>query len=62
MADDKLESRIMKLTELVKRITEQKSREATALEAVRRARKIIQERGEFIPKRIKPAHTVQIRL
>ena len=61
MADRKADSKIQKLTDLVKQVSEQKQREAVALEAVRSARKSIQQRGEFIPKRIKPAN-VQIRL
>lgn len=62
MAKEKTPAEIRKLTDLVKKITEQKHREKTALDAVRRARKEIQERGEFIPKRITPRQPIQIRL
>ncbi len=52
VTEEKAVAQIQKLTDLVKRIREQKHREATALGSARRAGKEIQERGEFIPKRI----------
>ena len=62
MADRKADAKIQKLTDLLKQVSEQKQREAVALQAVRSARRSIQERSEFIPKRLKPVTNVQIQL
>ena len=62
MAIGKTADQMKKLADLVNKITAQKHREAAALEAARRARKQIQQRREFIPKRITPAKPIRIRL
>jgi hypothetical protein len=52
MVDENAAAQITMVIDLVKRITDQKHLEATALEAARRAGTLIRARGEFIPRRI----------
>jgi hypothetical protein len=48
----------LKTQELIKKVAETKRRESSASEAVRRARKRIAARGEFIPKPPKSSSTL----
>jgi len=51
MTDDS-QNRTAEIVELVKRIAEQKRREAAASQALERARKSIERRERFVPKQI----------
>ncbi len=53
--------KLMELTEFVKRIAEQKSRQASNSEAVQRARKAISERQHFTPKQISPPRATKFK-
>jgi hypothetical protein len=59
MTDDSQE-RATQIAELVKRIAEQKRREAAASQALERARKSIERRERFVPKQIVPNKPIEL--
>jgi hypothetical protein len=48
--------------DLVRRVAEQKKRKSSQISILEAARKKIRERGQFIPKRVKPIRSVRISL
>ena len=54
------QNRTVEIVELVKRIAEQKRREAAATQATERARKAIQRREQFVPKQVTPEKPVEL--
>jgi hypothetical protein len=56
-----MEKNRIRITELVKRVAEQKRRRGEACAAVEAARSRVRARRQFIPKRFKPADAVRVK-
>jgi len=59
MTDDS-QSRATEIVDFVKRIAEQRQRQAAAVQAAERARECIQRRERFVPKGIVPDKPVEL--
>lgn len=57
---DNPHNRAVEIVDFVKRIAEQKHRQAAAIQATERARKSIQRREQFVPKEVLPDKPVDL--